>query len=165
MTSFGSVSHTAGVWAPTGPSDSTPNSAIGAVGSMGFNGTNWERETHNLELTVIASAARTATNNSADISNFNCRGAHIVVDVTAAAIGASVVFAVQGKDAVSGKYFTLLTALAVTGTGTTALAVYPGITAANNVAASQVLSRYFRVTATHATADSITYSVGAVLIR
>lgn len=143
---------------------SNPNTELVGALDMQFNGTNWERHTGNLELTVLASAARTTTTNSSDLSNFNCRGAHIVIDATALAATPSVVFTVQGKDAVSGKYFTVLTSAAIVATGTTTLTVYPGITAAANVAVAMVLPRTWRVVATAGDADSLTYSVGAMLV-
>lgn len=113
---------------------------------------------------IFASAARTATVASADITNRGGRGAVIVIDVTAAADTPSVVFTVQGKDDLSGKYYTMLASAAITATGTTVLRIFPGMTAAANVAANDVLPRTWRVNAVHADADSITYSVGASII-
>lgn len=118
----------------------------------------------NLDVTVLSSAARTATLQSSDQTNYNGRGLHLVIDVTAASATPSVVFTIQGKDAVSGKYYTVLASSAITGTGTTVLKVYPGITAAANASASDLLPRVWRVDATHADTDSITYSVGASVI-
>lgn len=114
--------------------------------------------------TLFASAARTATVNGDDQYNLGYRGLHLVIDVTAAAATPSVVFTVQGKDRTSGQYYTLLASAAITGTGTTVLRVYPGLTASANVAANDVLPECWRVIATHADADSITYSVGVSLL-
>ena len=72
---------------------------------------------------------------------------------------------IEGKDLISGKYYTVLASAAITGTGTTVLKVYPGITASANASASDILPRTWRVTATHANTDSITYSVGASVIK
>ena len=119
---------------------------------------------YNKAVTVFASAARTATVNGSDNINEGGRGLHVVIDCTAAAATPSVVFTIQGKDEVSAKYYTLLASAAITGTGTTVLRVYPGLTAAANTVASDVLPRMWRVIATHADADSITYSVGASVI-
>jgi hypothetical protein len=116
------------------------------------------------DITLFASAARTATANGSDINNLRFRGAHIVIDVTAASATPSVVFTVQGKDAVSGKYYTILASAAITGTGTTTLRVFPGATAAANTVANDFLPRTWRIIATHADTDSITYSVGASLL-
>lgn len=120
---------------------------------------------NNVNVSVFASTARTATHNSADLTNYNGRGLHLVIDVTASSATPSVTFTIQGKDELSGKYYTLLVSAAITGTGTTVLRVYPGLTAAANLVATDVLPRTWRVLATHADADSITYSVGASVLQ
>jgi len=113
--------------------------------------------------TLFASAARTATASSDDQYSSE-PGLHLVIDVTAVAATPSVVPTIQGKDALSGKYYTILTGAAITATGTTVLKVYPGIEPLANGAASDVLPGTWRVTMTHADADSITYSVAAHLV-
>lgn len=117
------------------------------------------------QIEAFASAARTATADSADLFNRgNKIGAHVVIDVTAIAATPSVVFKVQGKDPVSGKYYDILTSAAITGVGTTRLTVTPGVAASANVAISDAIPSVFRVRAEHADADSITYSVGVNLL-
>ena len=118
----------------------------------------------NREVTVLASAARTESVNSADQENPYARGAVITIDVTAATASPSVVFTVKGKSALGSDYYTILASAAITGTGQTVLRIYPGLTAAPNVTVSDVLPRVWRVEAVHADADEITYSVSANLI-
>jgi hypothetical protein len=118
----------------------------------------------NREITVFSSAARTASENSADLSNPYARGAVIVIDVTAVTATPSVVFTVKGKSALGSDYYTILASAAITATGQTVLRIYPGLTAAANVTASDVLPATWRVEAVHGDADSITYSVSANLI-
>jgi hypothetical protein len=144
----------------------TANRSIGVNNYALNNNTSgtWDRWRNNMDLTILASAARTATNQSSDITNYNGRGMHLVIDVTAASATPSVVFTIQGKDALSGKYYTILASSAITGTGTTVLKVHPGITAAANASVSDLLPRTWRIDATHADSDSITYSVGASVI-
>jgi hypothetical protein len=113
----------------------------------------------NREITIFASAARIATENSADQLNPFARGVVLVIDVTAAADTPSVVFTVKGKSSLGTDYYTILASAAITGTGQTVLRIYPGLTAANNTIASDILPRVWRVEAVHADADSITYSV------
>lgn len=115
-------------------------------------------------LTLFPSAARTADGNSGIQTNRIHRGAHIVIDVTADPGTASVVFTVQGFDPTSEKFYTILASAAVTAVGTTVLRIYPGLTAAANTAANDVLPRKWRVLADHADAESITYTVGASLV-
>jgi hypothetical protein len=115
-------------------------------------------------VALMASAARTATNNSGDQQNVAHRGIRLVIDVTAATDTPSVVFTLQGRDPVSGQYYTLLASAAITGTGTTVLLIYPGATAAANLVANLPLPKTWRLLATHADADSITYSAAAELL-
>jgi hypothetical protein len=109
---------------------------------------------------VLASAARTATNNSADQTNNFARGVRVTIDVTALAATPSVVFTIQGKTQ-QGDYYTLLDSAAVTATGNTEMVVHPQITAVANAVAKNALGNKWRVLATHGDADSITYSVYA----
>lgn len=88
----------------------------------------------------------------------------VTIHRTAATASPSVVPTIEGYDEVSGQWVTLLTGAAITGTGTTTLTLYPGVTVSANVAVSDVLPRTWRVTMTAADADSLTYSVGANLI-
>lgn len=114
--------------------------------------------------TIFPSKARTASENGGDIANRFMKGTIIVIDTTALTAGASIVYTVQGKDELSGKYYTLLASAAVTATGTIQLYMYPGATVAANLVANICLPRVWRVIATAADAKSVTASVGAVLL-
>ncbi len=129
-----------------------------------FNGASWDRERNNTEETVLASAARTATVNSADFTNYNAKGLHVIVNVTAFAAGASIIPFIQGKDPVSGTYYDILEGLPITTTGINIIKVFPGISAVVNSSASDVLPRTWRVRVTHADTKSITYSVAGALV-
>ena len=118
----------------------------------------------NADVVVFASAARTATVSSADLVNDFGKVCHVFIDVTAISATPSVVFAIEGKDATSGKYYTILTAAAMTTVTTKILRVGPGLTASANLIVNDLLPRTWRVTATHGDADSITYSVGASVL-
>ena len=120
----------------------------------------WNRQRGNHSGTLLASAARTATVNSANITNYNHRGVHIIINVTAITATPSVVPTIQGYDPLSTTYYTLLTGVAITATGYTILKIYPGIGAVANAAANDILPNTWRISMAHADADSITYSVG-----
>jgi len=124
----------------------------------------WIRARANDNAQVFASAARTATLSSATFNNGNYRGLQLVIDVTAIAATPSVVFSIEAFDSLSGKFYTLLDSVAIVAVGTTILRVYPGLTDSANLIANDLLPFQWRVTATHADADSITYSVGANLM-
>lgn len=114
-------------------------------------------------IAVYTSAARTASPTPSTLLNRFERGVQVIVDVTAITDTPTVVFNVQGKDAVSGKWYTLLASAAVTGISTTVLRVEPGSTEAANTVAAAGVPRVWRVQAVHGDADSITYTVGANL--
>lgn len=126
---------------------------------------NGNEQTFPVEVTLLASAARTATVNTADQTNYGFRGLHVIIDATAASLTPSVVFTIQGKDSLSGKYYTILASAAVTGISTTILRVFPGATASANVTANDQLPTTWRVNCVHADTDSITYSVGASYLK
>jgi|SRR5687767_7372946 len=113
--------------------------------------------------TVLISTARIATHNSADMITSGHKGGHIVIDMTAVPGVETVTFTVQGKDPLSGKYYTILASTAISATGTTVLKVFPGATAAANAAANDILPETWRVACTHSASGSFTYSVGASL--
>jgi hypothetical protein len=118
----------------------------------------------NNSTVLLSSAARTATVATADQSNPECRGVVVIINVTADPASASVVATIQGKDELSGVYYTILTSAAIAAVGTTVLRVFPGATAATNVTANDVLPSTWRVNFVHADTDSITYSAAAQLI-
>lgn len=113
---------------------------------------------------ILPSAARTTAQAAlADITNQNHKGVKVVVDVTAYSAG-SLTVTIEGKDRVSGKYFTLLASAALAATGTVVLTVYPGLTAATNVTVSDVLPETWHVKTAVGDATAITYSIGASLL-
>lgn len=108
---------------------------------------------------VMASAARTATHSV----TMECGsiGGVFVIHATAAAATPSVVFTIAGVGP-SGATWDILASAAITGTGTTVLRIHPSLTAAANTIAKDILPSALKITATHADADSITYSVGFI---
>lgn len=147
-----------------GDAMANPTTAPVLAHEMEWNGSTWQRRRGGEPVTVLASAARTATINSSDITIYNGRGLVVFVDITAYTAGGLVV-KIQAKDPVSLKYVDVLTSASLAAVATTRLVVYPGVTVAANLAASDVLSRAMRVRVEHADATSITYSVGAVVLQ
>lgn len=117
-------------------------------------------------ITVYASAARTATP-TATVYKVDggvdgrglYRGLCILIDVTAIAATPSVVFSLQtagGPEAM----VELIASAAVVATGTTRIIVHPSVpTEVANLTDQGPLETKWRLVATHADADSITYSV------
>lgn len=107
--------------------------------------------------------ARTASADGADIENlYGLKFGHFVIVVTAIAASPSVVFTVQGKDP-AGNYYSILVSPEITGIGTTVLRVGPGLSASANAVANDIVPPVFRVIATAADADSMTYSVSVAV--
>lgn len=119
--------------------------------------------------TIATSAARTATFTGDDQTNNGYRGVHVIINVTALSATPQITPKIQGKGPVSGTYYDLLVGSVITdvtvGTPPAAivLKVAPGITPVPNAAAADYLPATWRVLMTHGDADSITYTVGAVL--
>lgn len=116
------------------------------------------------EQVLFASAARTTLQATADQTNLGYKGVIVVIDATAKTATPSVTFTLEGKDLASGKYYTILASAAVTDVGTTVLRAYPGAAASANASTNDRLPKTWRVSVAVADADSLTYSVGAILL-
>lgn len=114
--------------------------------------------------TLLASAARTTAQTGDDQYNLGYRGLHLVIDITAVSGTPGLTFTLQGKDRVSGKYYTILASAALAAVATTVLRVFDGSTVTANLAANDMLPEAWRVIVGVATADSVTYSVGVSLL-
>lgn len=112
---------------------------------------------------IYASAARTATPAAVTKRVDRYKGCVVLISTTAVTSTPSTTPKIEGVLS-DGTVYPLLTGAAITGTGQVALKVFPGITAATNVAASDVLPQTIKVTLTHGNANSHTYSVDLVLI-
>jgi hypothetical protein len=107
----------------------------------------------------LAYSAVTTTQTGADIDNPAATGVKVVLDMTAVGTG-SVTLTIQGKDKISGKYYTLLTGAAVTTNVTNVYTIFPGATAAANVTVNETLPRTWRWLVTANNANAATYTVG-----
>lgn len=144
------------------PGDVTSRSLL--VHQLGFNGTTYDRWRNNIDTAALITAAGATTGlTGTDQTNFNGRGAIIVLDMTNAGTG-SVTLVIEGKDIASGKYYTLLAGTAVVSVVTNTYYVFPGATVTANVSANAPLPRTWRVRTTVANANPTTYTVGASII-
>ena len=109
----------------------------------------------NTEGTILASAAQTASVNSADITIYNGSKLAVYLDVTAASgTSPTLDVTVKAKDPASGKYFLLGTFTQKTGVVSDALFI-------GNGAGSTFAARTIRVEAViGGTSPSFTFSVG-----
>jgi hypothetical protein len=117
----------------------------------------------NTNTTALINAVNaTTTQYSADQTNTNYRGCILVVNVSAVNTG-TIAVSIQGKDSVSGIYYTLFTGAAVATAISTVYQVYPGSTAGSS-AYNGPLPTIWRVMVTAVNAGQITYTAGAALI-
>jgi hypothetical protein len=130
-------------------------------GSWG--GTTWERDRNNVDVTLLASASRTTTQNSANITTYNARALYVCLDVTTPGTG-SITLSINWICPASGKVINLLTGAAVTTTTTNVYKVGIGLTAAANAVGVDYLCRTITINVTANNANAVTYSVGYCLI-
>jgi hypothetical protein len=154
-----SIKGTAVMWEDTGdtlePVSAAKPFPVGVVGAGGA--------ATNIEAVLLASAARTTTQTSSDISNLNERGIVVILDVTIAGTG-SITLTIQGKDSTSGTYYTILTGSAVTTMSTNVYRIYPGVTAVGAATVQDHLPALFRIIVTSNNPNAIEYSVGYSLL-
>ena len=109
---------------------------------------------------IFPSAARTATASATLVTD--AMHGLFFINVTAVTATPSVVFTIYGLSPVGDTAYTILASAAITGTGLTVLRVSPHLTAAANTIAKDILPAAVKVTAVHAGADSITYSMSYI---
>lgn len=94
---------------------------------------------------------------SADQQNLGRRGLKLVIDAPGGT--GTIQVTIQGKDLLSGKYYTILASAALAVGTTTVLTVYPGAPVAANLSANDVLPTTWRVSVVIAT-NPVTATVG-----
>ena len=132
-----------------------------------FNGATADRQRGNVDTgALVTLSAASAGGNSADQTNYNGRGLQLGINITAiTGTSPTSTVTVQGKDTASGQYYTLLQSTALAAVGYTNLSIYPGLTAAANSVANQLLPRTFRILyAIGGTTPAITATIGASVI-
>lgn len=117
------------------------------------------------QATILASAARTTTQTSADQLN-GMGAAYLVLFLNMTVVGTgSVTISVQGYDPTSASYYTIFTGAAVVTNSANRYVVGPGIPVSANVSANDVIPPVYRVVVTANNANPATYSVGAQLVK
>lgn len=131
-----------------------------------YNGVTVDLVRGNVESTILTSAARTTTQTGADRTSYQCAGLQLFVSITVAGTG-SITPSLQQKDSVSGDYKTIWTAAAaLVANGDALYNFYPGAATLGSFTESlqMKIGRTYRWVITHNNANSITYSVGEVLL-
>lgn len=113
-----------------------------------FNGTTWDRARGNWNVNTGDTGAKTATGNGATQTNYNARGAFIVINMGAVS-GTTPTFAAKLQVSSDGGTtfvdYPNATWASITATGTYALLIYPDATVSANVAVSAPLPRTWRI--------------------
>lgn len=120
----------------------------------------------NTEVTLLASAARTATTNSTDQTTQNQTRLALVVNISATA-GGSITPSIQVKDAVSGNYVTVWTAAsAQTGAATYTYYFADGASGGSftETIPAGIASKVWRLRTVHNNGTSITYSASGEIL-
>lgn len=121
------------------------------------------------QVTLAASAAVTATGNTAPAQNQYATGGNIVINITAVSgTTPAVVFKLQGQDPTSGTWYDVADAAlaSITASGQYKLVVHPAVTpvTGTNAKASNLLPGTFRLAYTiTGTTPSFTFSASAEL--
>lgn len=137
----------------------TTNLLLTGSGTYFNNGTNWDRGRNNITSVVIAAGTIT-TQTGITLITYNASRATFLVNISA---GAGTVTVAVNETSVSGYSTNILTSTALIGTGTTALRIFPGATAATNLVANDMIPRNISVTAT--VVGTITYGIDVNLGR
>ena len=116
---------------------------------------------------MITHTAASAGVNGPDMDGSFCKGMALFINITAiTGTSPTLTVTLQGKSAVSGQYYTILASAALTTTGLTVLRVYPGLTAAANTVANDIIPNSWRViSAIGGTTPAVTATVTASVLE
>lgn len=120
---------------------------------------------YNQETTVITHAAAAAGVTGTDCNSANSNGLLLFINITAITGGSPTLqVTIQGRGP-AGAYYNILASAALTATGLTVLRVYPGLTAAANLTANDILPAGYRVvTVIGGTTPAVTATISAVQV-
>lgn len=121
--------------------------------------------TSNIEVSLLASAAHTTTQQSADQSNLSGNSVLVFLNITVASGTGGLTLRILGKDPVSGNYYLLNAApTAILATGQYGYLLGPGcVSSGGSIAQTTagILPKTWAIEVVHGDASSYTYSVGA----
>jgi len=128
----------------------------------GYNGSSFDRWRNNAPITIFSATARTASENSADLINFNARGFYGHVDVTAVSgTNPTMNLALQGKeDEVTDNYLQIRAFTEITTTTTIDFLFYPTPATSGQYTqtANNVIPRIWRIAFTIGGTDTPTFT-------
>lgn len=104
---------------------------------------------------------------SQDFDGSTHRGILVYINITAlAGTAPTLTVTIQGKDDISGTYYTILASAAINATGFTVLKVFPSAPATANVSANDTLPKTFRINTTigGSAGQAVTATIAANLV-
>jgi hypothetical protein len=115
---------------------------------------------------LTLTTAGLGTVNGSDLANLTSTAVRLYVNISAiSGTTPTLTITVEGRDEVSGNYYTILQSAALNATGGTVLSVGIGLPVTANVSANAILPTTWRVKAViGGTGPSVSATVGAVLI-
>lgn len=118
----------------------------------------------NVQLATLVAAAAAPV--IVPMPNPVCRGVKVVIDVTAlGGTTPSLTVTIRGRDPMSSKAYTILASAVLAATGTVVLTVYPGLVAASNLVANDVLPALWDVLLTiGGTTPTVTATIAASML-
>lgn len=116
----------------------------------------------NINFTALNVVGATTTQTTQDFRNEWGVGAEIYFNVSAIGTG-NVTLTIQGRDATSGAYYTVLTGAAVSSNGLNRYQIFPGGTTTANVSVNDIFPFTWRAVVTANNANPVTYSVGVTI--
>lgn len=116
---------------------------------------------------VLTHTAASAGSNSGDLDGAYGKGLMVFVNVTAiTGTTPTLTVTIEGKDVVSGQYYTILASAALNATGLVVLKVYPGLTAAANLTANDIIPGTYRIRTTiGGTTPAVTSTISAYVLE
>lgn len=111
---------------------------------------------------AVRSATLVGDDNKKVSGNHGCIA---ILNVTAVPGVDTVTLIIEGKDPVSGTYYTILSAAARVATGIDTLRVLPGIAVTANQSASDSLPDTYRVRVVHSAGSNFTYSLSVTELQ
>jgi hypothetical protein len=154
------------VYRPNYSARTVPDGDAGANIQAGskhqFNGTSWDRERGNYDVSILASAARTAALNSAIQTNYNNGGVIIVITVSAKAAATTLDVHLRANGVSTPMTVGIATAIpAAVGTAY-GIMVHPGmVNPAGVYMINGIVPRNWHLTIFPSDANSVTYQVDA----
>lgn len=140
--------------------DGQTASNVGGVAQLISNGSTLDVRRGNTQEQVIGAAVRTA-GATLGATNRNARGVVIIIRISAASGTGGVTFFIEGNDTLNGLSYPILQSALIIAVQTLVLRVYPGLVAAANLTANDVLPRNWQIRTTHGDASNYTYAAVA----